>query len=166
MNIFKIKETWIMIGLFLLSILLMVKDPFNLNPEGFEGTTVLPALYLIPSLVFWFFYFVYPTSFAKKGIQEDIQSWSAKIASVLKVVLSSLTTLVILQSNFNIDIPYLDVLLDLVRYIASKLDTTTAAIGTIIGAILGGKAIVLKEDETARYIQKKFSSPKGRKYSA
>jgi hypothetical protein len=61
LKIFGQKEFWTMVALFLVTLFVMLQDPLNLNPEGFEGTSAWGALYFIPTIVAWFFLFVKPT---------------------------------------------------------------------------------------------------------
>ena len=61
LNVIKQKEFWIMVALFIGTLVLMITDPFNLNPEGLEGTTVWVALYVIPAIVTWYLIFKKPT---------------------------------------------------------------------------------------------------------
>jgi len=61
MNFYKEWPFWIMVALFVGTLILMLQDPFNLNPEGFEGTSVWVALYFIPTIIAWYFLFVKPT---------------------------------------------------------------------------------------------------------
>lgn len=58
LKVLKSKEFWIMVALFIGTLILMVTDVFNLNPEGIEGTSALVALYIIPAIIAWYFLFV------------------------------------------------------------------------------------------------------------
>lgn len=164
LSILNNKGTYLILLLFAISTFLMVKDPLNLNPLGQIGTTLLPAIYFIPVLLGWLYFFVLPTDYAKKGIQEDLEGWAVKAASLIKVTLSVVSTLILVDANFQVGIPFLDILFDFAGYLSANLDTTVQAIGTIIGVFLGAKAIFIKEDATALYIQKSFTKSKGRKY--
>lgn len=61
LNIFKQKEFWIMVALFVATLFVMVQDPLKLNPDGFEGTRAWGVLYFIPTIIVWYFLFVKPT---------------------------------------------------------------------------------------------------------
>ena len=61
LKIFGQKEFWIMVALFVATLFVMLQDPFNLNTEGFEGTSAWGALYFIPTIITWYFLFVKPT---------------------------------------------------------------------------------------------------------
>lgn len=54
-------EFWVMVALFVLTLVLMINDPFGLDPAGEQSTSAIKALYFIPALVAIYWFFVRPT---------------------------------------------------------------------------------------------------------
>ena len=52
---------WALVGIFLFTVLLAIYDPFNLDPNGINSTSIIKALYFIPAVVAWLYLFVLPT---------------------------------------------------------------------------------------------------------
>lgn len=52
---------WVMVLLFLLTIVLMVNDPFGLDPGGEQSTSAIKGLYFLIPLAAIFWLFVRPT---------------------------------------------------------------------------------------------------------
>jgi hypothetical protein len=52
---------WLMVGLFILTVVLMLNDPFGLDPAGEQSTSVIKVLYFIPALAGIYWFFVRPT---------------------------------------------------------------------------------------------------------
>ena len=52
---------WVMVGLFLLTVVLMLTDPFRLDPGGEESTSAIKAVYIIPALAAIYWFFIRPT---------------------------------------------------------------------------------------------------------
>jgi hypothetical protein len=131
------KGTLVMCLLFLVTLAIMITDPLNLNPEGFKGTTVLPVLYLLPALIYWFFYFVKPTLFGTKNYSENQKRdlLYLQIISILRKVLAVFAAFIL--AGISSKIPYFDLVNDVITYIASNFDTSVQAIELIIGLILG-----------------------------
>ena len=126
----------VMLGLFLGTLALMKLDPFGFNPLGFEGTSVKPALYILPALVIWFFYFVRPTIKANAAqtpaekravLYEKIGSISRKVMAVLGSFLA-----------FHVvgDIEYLQVLYNVLKTLSENWDIGTQSLETLIGIVL------------------------------
>lgn len=133
-NIFK-KDTFVIVGLFILTLALMIIDPFNLNPDGFNGTSALGALYGIPALVVWYFYFVSPT-YSKRDLSpaEKRSVLYNKIESVLRQVLTVLGSL--MTFGFLAKIPYMDTILSILKIIAENFNIATNSIESLIGIVL------------------------------
>lgn len=60
-KIFKQWPFWAIVGIFIVTLIIMIQDPLKLNPDGFEGTSAWGALYFIPTILAWLFLFVKPT---------------------------------------------------------------------------------------------------------
>jgi hypothetical protein len=58
-------DTLLIVGLFILSVILMVNDPLGLNPEGPKGDVAV-ALYALPAVVVWLLVYVIPFHKKKK----------------------------------------------------------------------------------------------------
>lgn len=50
-------EFWVMVGLFVITILLMSSDPLKLNPDGLDGESIWVLIYTIPAIVIWYLIF-------------------------------------------------------------------------------------------------------------
>jgi hypothetical protein len=60
-KIFREWPFWVMVGLFILSVILMVQDPLGLDSQGEQSTSAIKVLYFLLPLAAIFWLFVRPT---------------------------------------------------------------------------------------------------------
>lgn len=150
------KGTLVISILFIITLVLMIFDPINLNPDGFKGTTALPALYVLPAFAFWYFYFVRNTFSAKQlNPAEKRVILYEKIQSILRKVLAVLGSLF----TFNLiqNIPYLSKIYDVLLTISESWDIAVNSIEALIGVALLIASHFYKE---SRFIVRTIINPR------
>jgi hypothetical protein len=155
------KGTAIMVGLFILTVALMVNDPLGLDPIGFEGTSMIKIWYLLPCLIIWGIIFVKP-QFGTRELgapEEDVRS--EKIKSVLRHLLTSLTAIIALNAGLNLKIPYIQPIFDMAQFLLGQSDMVINAIMTLLSF---GTVVYGFFKSGLRFEQSAKTNSKGRKY--
>jgi hypothetical protein len=125
---------WVMIGLFLATITLAIVDPFNLDPNGIESTSAIKALYFIPAVFVWFFVFVKPM-YSTKSLSEQKEINTEQFKSIIRTVIQVIGSLIAIDGVFNLNIPFLEIVLNLASYLGENIDIAANAIMALIGFV-------------------------------
>lgn len=151
------KGTFVMIGLFVLTIVLAVIDPLNLNPDGVDEDTLKPAWYGLPALVFWFFYFAKPTIFGTKELnpEQKRQVLYEQIKSIIRKIGAVIAGFIV--AGLSSKIPYLDFVGDIINFIAANFDISVQAIEVLIGVAVG---LISQFTDSARFASRTLINPR------
>lgn len=151
------KGTFVMIGLFVLTIVLAVTDPLNLNPGGVSEDTLKPALYGLPALIIWFFYFAKPVIFGTKELnpEQKRQVIYEQIKSILRKIGAVITGFIL--AGLSTKIPYLEFIGGIINYLASNFDVSVQAIEIIIGVVVG---LISQFTDMSRFTERSFINPR------
>jgi len=134
LTIFKQNGTWIMVALFVGTLVLAINDPFGLDPMGIESTSAIKALYFIPAVIAWLFIFVKP-HYTTKSVEETANIKAEQLKSIVRTVVQVLGSIISIDAAFNLKIPFLEFILTLSTYIGDNVDIAANAIMALIGIV-------------------------------
>ena len=158
MKILNNKGTWIMVVIFLATLGLMIYDPLGIKTE----TGLAAIWYMLPAVIAWALIFVKPT-LSRSSVMDESDVRSEAIKSVLRHVITSLTAIISLKAAFGIEIPYIDGIFELVKWLFGQTDQVVNAIMTLVsfGTIVYG---FVKSGFRFEQIAATKANSKGRKY--
>lgn len=135
MSVLNNKGTWTMVGLFVLTLVLTLLDPFRLDPSGYESHSAIRAVYVIIPLGLWYWFFVKP-SFTTKNLSpyEKRVVLYEQIFSVLRkilVILGSLMSLGLFK-----ELPILKDIHYVLDTLSANWGIAVEAIETLVGIVL------------------------------
>lgn len=119
--------------LFLFSLIIMLWDPFQLDPMGEGSSSVVKSAYLIPSFVLWVIVYVTRTVPMRLSENDKMEVWKEKIKSFIRLAIQTIGIVITLGAAFNLDLPFLPILEQAFRFLGDNLNTAWEAIGVIIG---------------------------------
>ncbi len=125
---------WVMVALFIGTITLAIVDPFGLDSGGIESTSAIKALYFLPAVFVWFFIFVKPT-FKTKTIEEQNAIKTEQFKSILRTAIQVVGSLIAIDGMFNLNIPFLSLIMDLAKYLGENIDTAANAVMALLGIV-------------------------------
>lgn len=127
------KQTLIVAISFLLTLLLAKFDPLNLDPVGDASTSLLKLIYVLPAIGLWVYFLWFPSHYGKKNVEELKWINRERIASLFRTAIQSLGAIVAVLSAYNVNIPWVQKLLEVFSYLAENLDVGVNAIATLVG---------------------------------